>query len=100
MKQTVIVRRPGGKDVWNNPIPGEEFEYPCRIDEKTEVVVNQLGEEVVSSAEILLWGLVDIRYDDTIEFTNEIGVKVSRKPTRIEVVRWFDGKPRYTVVYV
>lgn len=100
MKQTVTIRRPDGRDDWGNPIPGETYEYPCRVDEKTQVITNQYGEEAVSSAEIMLWKLVDIRYDDVIEFTNELGVTIKRKPVKIEPLRWFDGKPRYTVVYV
>lgn len=100
MKQTILVRRPDGKNDWGTPIPGGTFKYPCRVDEKTQVITNQYGEEAVSSAEIMLWKLVDIRYDDTIEFTNELGVTIKRKPVKIEPLRWFNGKARYTVVYV
>lgn len=100
MKQTIYVRRPSGKDDWGNPVYGDVYEYSCRVEEDTEVVQNQYGEEAVSSAKIMLWKLADIGYDDTIEYTNELDVKIERKPIKIEILRWFDGKPRYTVVYV
>src|SRR5690625_1455729 len=101
MKQTNTVTR-SGEDVggWGDDLARESIEFKCRVDEKTQTVQNQYGDEVISSAEILLWKHADIRYDDKIKFRNELGIEFERQPVRIEPLRWFDGKPRYTLVFV
>src|SRR5690625_1308203 len=101
MKQTVTVTRSiedGGG--WGGGKSTETFDVMCRVDEKTQTVQNRFGDETVTTAEILMWKLVDVRYDDTITFRDELGNEIERKPVSIEILRWFDGKPRYTVVYV
>lgn len=98
LKQRVRITKPGGLDEWGNPIPGEILEYKCRVDEKSELVRDRTGEEVVSSARILIEKLVDIGYDDIIEFTNELGQTIRRTPLNIGVIRDFTGKPWFTEV--
>lgn len=101
MKQTITVTRAisdGGG--WGGGQSTEQFDVACRADEVTEKVQNQLGDEVISTAQFMMAGLVDIRYSDTITFEDELGRKIERSPVRIEPLRWFNGKPRYTVVYV
>src|SRR5690606_39730161 len=85
LKQTVTVQKPGGLDEWGRPIPGETAEYKCRIDEGAELVRGANGEEVVSSARILIAGLVDVAIEDTVTYTNELGDAYSadRKSTRL-----------------
>ena len=100
LKQTAIIHKPGGKDDWGRDLPGETIVLKCRADERTEVVKNQLGEEVVSSVQLMFDKLPDISYDDTIEFTNELGVTVKRKPVNIEPIRAINGKPMLTAVYL
>lgn len=100
LKQVVTVHKPGGRNDFGEVIPGESFTLKCRADERTQVVKNQIGEEVVSSVELLFDKLPDISYDDTIEYENELGVTIKRKPVNIEPIRMINGKPTLTAVYL
>jgi hypothetical protein len=100
LKQKITVHRGGGKDEWGYPIPGETFEYKARVDEKTEKVLNQAGEEAVTGVEIMLDRLADVRYSDEIEYMDELGRQTKRKPVKIEPVRMINGKAVLTVVYL
>lgn len=101
MKQEITVtRKTGEKGGWGGGEVTEQFTVKCRADEVMRKVQNQFGEEVISTVEFIMKGLVDIRYSDTITYTNELGNTIERKPVRIEPLRWFDGKPKYTIVYV
>lgn len=104
LKQTVIVHKPGMKDDWGNVMPGESITMKCRADEKVEYVKNlastTLNAEILSSVQLLFDKLPEITYDDVIEFTNEIGVTVKRKPLLIEPIRMPNGKPTLTAVYL
>lgn len=100
MKQTALVHKPGHQDDWGNVMPGETITMKCRADERTQVVQNQLGAEVVSSVQFLFDKIPNISYDDVIEYTNEIGVTVKRKPVNIEPIRMPNGKPTMTAVYI
>ena len=99
LKQTITVTRPGVVDEWGEGGTPTTFTLKCRVDERTQIVQNQLGDEVVSGMEILLDKLADIRYDDVIKYTNELGVTVERTPMKIEPVRMINGKPVMTAVY-
>jgi hypothetical protein len=103
MKQTIMVHRGSGTDEWGYALTPTTKSYKCRVDEKREVIDlagNALGEESVSKATIYLDKLADIRYDDVVEYTNELNVSIKRKPLKIEVKRGINGKPILTVVYV
>lgn len=100
LKQKITVHRGGGTDDWGYPIPGETIEKKARVDEKTEIVQNQVGEEVVTGVQIMLDKLVDIRYSDEVEYVDEIGRQTKRKPVKIEPVRGINGKAILTVVYL
>lgn len=99
-KQTITLKRGGGLDDWGMPIPGTEITLKARVDEKSEKITDQNGAEVLSSHKIYLDKLQEVRYDDAIGYTNEIGVAVERNPKKIEVIRDFGGKPLLTVVYL
>ncbi|MEK3776851.1 hypothetical protein MHB85_20320 [Paenibacillus sp. FSL K6-4396] len=49
---------------------------------------------------ILLDKLPDITYDDTITYTNELGVTIARKPVAIKPRRMLSGRPVLTEVNV
>lgn len=100
LKQKALVHKPGSVDDWGEVTPGQTIEMRCRADEKTEVVKNPQGEEVVSGVQFLFDKLPNIRYDDVIEYTNELGVTVKRKPVNIEPIRMINGKPTLTAVYL
>ena len=99
MKQRVTIRRAGETNDWGEGGTTTTITLKCRVDERTSVVQNTLGDEVVSGMEILFDKLPDVRYDDVIEYTNELGVTVSRSPIKIEPVRMPNGKPTMTAVY-
>ena len=100
LKQRVIVHKPESIDDWGIGTPGEQIPMKCRADEKTEVVKNKVGDEVVTSAQFLFDKLPNIAYDDEIEYTNELGVTIKRKPELIEPIRLINGKPTLTAVYL
>lgn len=100
LKQSVLIHKPAIEDDWGEVTPQEPITMKCRADEKTEVVKNTLGEEVVSGVQIMFDKLPNITYDDVIEYTNEIGVAVIRKPVNIEPIRMINGKATLTVVYL
>ncbi|MEK4360810.1 hypothetical protein NYE48_27775 [Paenibacillus sp. FSL M7-1455] len=49
---------------------------------------------------IYLDRLADVTYDDTIQYTNELGVEIKRKPISIQPKRWINGKAVLTEVNV
>ncbi|WP_152548977.1 hypothetical protein [Geomicrobium sp. JCM 19037] len=103
MKQTVIVtRNTGGNDGgWGGTPPtSETWTLPCRVDEQSGMTTNAVGDEVNYSAEIMLAGLADIKYNDHILYEDELGRKTQGNPKRIEPVRFFNGKSVITVVYI
>ncbi|WP_060210506.1 hypothetical protein [Sporosarcina koreensis] len=100
LKQRVLVHRPATKNEWGETTKLPPIAYKGRADERTEVVKNPQGAEVVSGVQIMFDKLPDVRYDDEIEYTNEIGVTVKRRPVKIEPIRMLNGKPTLTVVYL
>lgn len=100
LKQSITVVRYGDIDEWGGGNVKETLIFRARVDEKTQVVQNQFGDELVSSAEIMLDKLADIRYDDDIVYEDELGREIKRKPLRIEPLRGINGKAILTVVYV
>lgn len=100
LKQSVIVTKPGVDDGWGHPAPGATFTAKVRVAEETRIVNNQFGAEVVSSMTVIFDKLPDVAYDDTLTYTNELGVTISRKPLSIEPRRGINGKPLLTEVFV
>jgi len=106
MRQTITVKSGGGTDEWGWPTEPTTVEHRCRIDEGTMSVKSKVGgltrdgEVIVADARILLDGLVAIKYEDEISFTNELGETMRRKPKEINVQRNIAGKPILTEVFV
>lgn len=103
LKQTIkVYKAASGLDEWGNPIQSPPITLRCRIDEGSyitqDVPSRQQGGVVVATARILLDKLVDINYDDEIEYTDELGRVTRRKPVRINIKRDFSGKPLLTEV--
>lgn len=100
LKQTVTVVKPSSTDGWGVEVPGKTAVLKARVSEETRVVKNRHGEEAVSSMTIYLDRLADVTYDDTIQYTNELGVEIKRKPISIQPKRWINGKAVLTEVNV
>lgn len=100
LKQRALIYKPDTINDWGEVIPQDPIELKCRAVEQTEVVKNQLGEEVVSGVKLMFDKLPDIRYDDVINYTNELGVAVERNPIKIEPIRMVNGKAVLTNVHM
>jgi hypothetical protein len=91
-----------GLDEWGNMIPNEPITLKARVDEGSFVTTDkestQTGKVAVAQVRVLLEGLADIGYDDEVEFVNELGYVVKKKPIRISVKRNFASKPELTEV--
>jgi hypothetical protein len=105
MTQIITVMRGGALDDWGNPMTGIAFDLKCRIDEGSTMSkvrsqgVNK-GDEVIADAKILLDKLADIKYTDTIRFTNELGETIERQPKEINVKRSLGGQPMLTEILI
>lgn len=100
LKQTVTVTKPAFADGWGVLIPGAANVLKARVSEGTRVVTNRYGDEAVSSMTVLLDKLADVSYDDTITYTNELGVTIERTPISIQPKRGINGKAILTEVFV
>jgi len=100
LKQTALIHKPEIVDDWGGVTPQEPIMLKCRADEKTDVVKNPQGEEVVSGVQLMFDKLPAITYDDVIEYINELDVAVKRKPVKIEPIRMINGKASLTAVYL
>ncbi|MED4399776.1 hypothetical protein [Metabacillus fastidiosus] len=100
LKQEITVHRPAVKDEWGNETAAPtKIPMKCRVDEVTTKVQNRIGEEVISGMLVYFDKLADIRYDDELEYTNELGLTVKRQPIKIEPARGWNTKAKLTLVY-
>lgn len=100
LNQTVKITKPGVDSGWGHRMPDAEFELRARVVEETRTVTNPFGKEVVSSMSVILDKMANVLYDDTLTYTNELGVTISRKPLSIEPRRGVGGKVLLTEVFV
>ena len=100
LKQSVLIHKPAIVDDWGEFTSLPPVSLKCRADERTDVVKNQLGAEVVSGVQLMFDKIPAITYDDVIEYKNELDVTVKRKPIKIEPIRMINGKPTLTQVYL
>lgn len=100
LKQTVTITRKGTLDEWGESTGVTTFKLKCRVEEGAKLIQNRFGAEVVSGAEITFDKLADIRYEDVIEFTNELGFTITQTPIKISPTRGVAGKALLTTVYI
>lgn len=100
LKHTVTILKAGVEDDWGIPQPGTAINYKCRIDYQTEKVTKADGEEAVASATILIKGLQDVSYGDTVQWTDALNKTYKRKPIQIVPITDLDGKVLFTKVVV
>jgi hypothetical protein len=102
MKDQITVVKPQGFDRWGEPLGILELQVKCRIDltvdSKKTPVGN--GDEEVYSGVIHMKGLVDVGYEDTLEWTDEFGEERSEKPLKIVPIKDFGGKVILTKVLI
>lgn len=105
MKQDIVIERGEKLNEFAKAIPDQFIEHKARVDEGTFLVEyratsNVTSREVVAKAKILLDKLQDVRYEDTIVYTNELKQTIRGKPKKINVKRSMSGKPILTEVFV
>ncbi len=100
LNQSVKIVKGGDLDEWGQPRPGRGVTLKCRVDHKTELVKTPDGKEAVTSATILLNGLVMVNYGDLLEWKDEAGNLYSLHPLNVAIMRDFSGKPVLTKVVV
>src|SRR5699024_9973083 len=106
LKQEVTVKKSDYLNEWGKEVPGDGIVYKCRVDEGSFLVKSKnaggttSSKEVVAQARILLDKLADVHEEDTINYTNELGFTISKKPEKINVKRHLNGKPLLTEVYI
>jgi hypothetical protein len=100
LKNTVTVIKSGIEDSWGVIQPGASVTYKCRIDYKTQRVLNREGVEVTASATILIKGLQNIEHGDWVQWSDALNNVYTRKPIRIEPLAGFTGKILFTRVVV
>ncbi|MCK1985171.1 MULTISPECIES: hypothetical protein [Peribacillus] len=100
LNQYVTIIRQGEADEWGeHHTPPNRIRMKCNLNEDSQLVQNQIGKEVVAGMEIIFDKLADIRYEDQIEYTNELNQTITRSPIRITPQRMINGKVVQTAVF-
>lgn len=90
LKQLVTIERYELDLEWGEPSAEPVLiELKARVDESIKIVKNVQGEEVASSIQVLFDKLADVRYDDYLNYTNELGQKFREQPLAITPIRWY-----------
>lgn len=100
LQDQVTVVTSSGIDNWGVPIEDKAFTYNCRMTEKSEKVLNNNGEEVISKTRFIIEGVADVDYDSTIEWVDSIGYEQSDSPLSIGFIKDMDGTVLFTKVNV
>jgi hypothetical protein len=100
LKQTVYIVKSGQEDDWGIPQPGAEIPVKGRVDYQIKKVTASDGQEVISSATILLKGAQDVSLSDTIKWTDALGHTYERKPIQVNPLADLSSKVLFTQVIV
>ncbi|RSL29094.1 hypothetical protein D7Z54_33055 [Salibacterium salarium] len=100
LKQSITITKPGEDDGWGGTTPGEEVELSARVTETHEVVTNQHGDEMTSTARIYVDGLADVTYADTVLYADELGRTIDKEPISIAPVRGIAGASLLTKIHL
>lgn len=87
LKDEVTLTPPGAVDAWGNATGGTPVTHDARIDEKSKLVRNQNGDEVVSNTQILIDKIVAVDYDYDVTYTDATGNTVTKKPIAISRIK-------------
>jgi len=95
--QSIKVLKRVDEDDWGKPIYDEDnlVSVECRVDEgshlTSDIKSKQTGKNIIPDARILIEGLADIKYEDRIIYTDELGNTIDKLPERITVRRDMGG---------
>lgn len=105
--QTITLVRDLGQDKFGESLGAEDFQIPARVTNELRKVMNQAGEEAVTSvtvllkyADILASGAGKLVYTDRLAYTDEFGQLTSRLPANIAPARGFSAAPFFVRVYL
>lgn len=87
-------------DGWGSTEKLDPVVLKARVETTSEVVRNPSGKEVVANLKIYLDGFPNITYDDDVQYVDENGYSVKRKPSSIDVKRMLGGNPVMTILFV
>lgn len=107
LRQEVTIVKCSIDDGWGQKMESERIKVKARMTEmfrnsqasggeNSVYAVN--AESVHDGGKIYLEGLVDITINDKIEYTDELGRTEIFTPLKIEVKRWINGKPLFTII--
>ncbi|MDF2612545.1 MAG: hypothetical protein K0S71_331 [Clostridia bacterium] len=103
MNNLVTIISNSGLDEWGEHTSnGTEIEYKARIDYsiRNQVISGAKGNEIVISAKVILQGLVNVSYSDTVKFTDRLGNIRALKPLNIILREDLGGNVLFTVLEV
>lgn len=105
MKQNVKIHKQSSSkvDKWGMPIHEETtIDVKARIDSNytKKTVSFGTGEDVVYTATILFKGLVDVRDSDLLEWVDDFGKVLKKKPLDVVTLNDLSGKVVMTKVVV
>ncbi len=98
--KTITVTKKAYLDNWGKPVAGESVSYNCLLTFRTEKTIDNDGNEVVSTVNLMFNGFVNIDYGDVISWTEENGELIKVKPLNISFKRDLGGKTLITKVVV
>lgn len=100
LKQTVLQVTASGEDDYGYPIEVPPVTLKCRFEERSDVVRTPNGDEVTTMGRFMFDKLVQIRYEDTLRFTDDFGNTTDYRPKLITAIRGLNGKRLLTRVDV
>lgn len=102
MRDLIILSNSGGYDDWGLPIekPPLGIYGNYRYNTTRSKIITDNGDEIVYSADVYLPYDTDISYDTTIQFVDELGTEVAKKPITIQHKRDVWGSPMVLRVVV
>jgi hypothetical protein len=104
LKQSVDVYKKQVSDGWGHKTVGKtpSMTLKCRyqegIDREESLRYNM--NDLVLNGKFIFDKYPEITLEDRLEFTDEHGIVHSFEPRNIDVIRWLNGKPMFTVVLV
>lgn len=102
LNDSITVIKNNGLDEWGEPTAGIRTAYKARLNYSTNAksMGGVKGTEVVSSLKVILSGLPEVTYEDTLEYTDKLGNVKEYKPVNISFIEDISGNVLYTVIEV
>lgn len=95
LNEVITLKGSDGLDDWGLPVKAEPRDVAahCRYNTQRKTIPTASGTEVVYTADIYLPFSTDINYETTVEFIDDGGLEISKKPLSIQRKKDFWGGP-------